>query len=420
MLEGTLRHKILTGSRALIDPRSSATILANNIPGSVTNLGDENAETAGVVARLTGRMTPLKLALWPDLYFGEAYMNGSLVLEGGGLWDLLDLFGHTQVENNRAKRVYLLRALHAFLRRVRQRNTALGARRNVAHHYDLSHTLFEAFLDKDLQYSCAYFPAPGTSLDEAQRAKKDHIAAKLLLRPGQCVLDIGCGWGGLALTLAELEDVEVVGVTLSKEQLQIARERARQRGLARRVRFELCDYRAIEGKFDRIVSVGMLEHVGVPNYKKFFGKVSTLLTDRGIALISSIGRMRGPDVTSAWIRKYIFPGGYIPALSQVFPSIERAGLWLTDLEILRLHYAETLRLWRQNFLSQKAQLAHLYDERFCRMWEFYLAVSEFGFRYGGLMVFQAQLARHIAAVPLTRTYLSNKERGLPTLIAAAG
>jgi cyclopropane-fatty-acyl-phospholipid synthase len=421
MLKETLRHRILTGGLALINPRGSVTTRTNNPHGSVTIFGDTNADDearAEVVVRLLGWMTPLKLALWPDLYLGEAYMNGSLVLERGSLWDLLDLCGRNHMEGARTKQGYLRRVLQALLRRVRQRNTVLGARRNVAHHYDLSHTLFEAFLDQDLQYSCAYFPAPGISLDEAQRAKKDHIAAKLLLRPSQRVLDIGCGWGGLALTLAELEDVEVTGVTLSQEQLQIARQRASQKGLARRVQFELCDYRAIEGKFDRIVSIGMLEHVGVPNYGKFFDKVSALLTDRGIALIYSIGRMRGPDVTSAWIRKYIFPGGYIPALSQVFPAIESAGLWLTDLEILRLHYAETLRLWREKFLSQKAQLTQVYDERFCRMWEFYLAVSEMGFRYGGLMVFQAQLARHIAAVPLTRTYLLNKERGLPTLIAA--
>ncbi|MGH9550026.1 MAG: class I SAM-dependent methyltransferase, partial [Terriglobales bacterium] len=354
----------------------------------------------------------------PDLYLGEAYMNGSLVFERGNLWDLLDLFGRNQMESAHSRFEYLRRFAKALLRHFRQRNAFRTARRNVTHHYNLSHALFEAFLDQDLQYSCAYFPAPGTSLDEAQRAKKDHIAAKLLLRPGQRVLDIGCGWGGLALTLAELEDVEVTGVTLSQEQLQIAQQRAHQKGLERRVQFELCDYRAIEGKYDRIVSVGMLEHVGVPNYAKFFDKVSTLLTDRGIALIYSIGRMRGPDLTNAWIRKYIFPGGYIPALSQVLPRVEDAGLWLTDLEILRLHYAETLRLWRQNFLFRKAQLAQVYDERFCRMWEFYLAISEFGFRYGGMMVFQAQLAGNIAAVPLTRAYLSNKERSLPAVIAA--
>lgn len=410
MLKGTLRHRILTGSLALTKPSGS---------GSVIIFGENSDQVAAkVVVRVTGWITALKLALWPDLYLGEAYMNGSLVLERGDLRDLLDLCGRNQMDGGPSKPGYLSGVLKALLRRVRQGNTARAARRNVAHHYDLSHTLFEAFLDQDLQYSCAYFPTPETSLDAAQRAKKDHIAQKLLLRPGQRVLDIGCGWGGLALTLAELEDVEVTGVTLSQEQLQIARQRARQRGLARRVRFELCDYRAIEGKFDRIVSVGMLEHVGVPNYGEFFDKVSTLLTDRGIALVHSIGRMRGPDVTSAWIRRYIFPGGYIPALSQVFPAIESAGLWLTDLEILRLHYAETLRLWRQNFLSRKALLKQIYDERFCRMWEFYLAISEMGFRYGGMMVFQAQLARHIAAVPVTRAYLSDQERSLPPIIAA--
>jgi cyclopropane-fatty-acyl-phospholipid synthase len=349
MLKETLRHRILTGGLALINPRGSVTMRTNNPRGSVTILGERNADQAEaeVVVRLLGRMTPLKLALWPDLYLGEAYMNGSLVLERGDLWDLLDLCGRKQIEASRKKRGYLRGALQAFLRHVRQRNTALRARRNVAHHYDLSHTLFEAFLDQDLQYSCAYFPAPGTSLDEAQRAKKAHIAAKLLLRPGQRVLDIGCGWGGLALTLAELEDIDVTGVTLSQEQLQIARQHARERGLARRVQFELCDYRAIEGKFDRIVSVGMLEHVGVANYGKFFDKVSTLLTNRGIALIHSIGRMRGPDLTNAWIRKYIFPGGYIPALSQVLSSSKR-NLCQCDREDVAL-----MRPARRNFRSHR-------------------------------------------------------------------
>jgi cyclopropane-fatty-acyl-phospholipid synthase len=403
MLKETLRRSIRKGSLTLIEPS-----------GRVTTFGEKRADKKEIVVRLVGPMTPLKLALWPDLYLGEAYMNGSLVLERGDLWDLLDLCGRNQMEGGHSKSGYLGRLSKTLLRRLRQRNALLAARSHVAHHYDQSHALFEAFLDQDLQYSCAYFAARGTSLDEAQLAKKDHIATKLLLGPGQRVLDIGCGWGGLALTLAELEDVTVTGVTLSQEQLQIARQRARQRGLARRVQFELCDYRVIEGKFDRIVSIGMFEHVGVPNYGKFFDKVATLLTDGGIALISSIGRMRGPGVTSAWIRKYIFPGGYIPALSQVLPAIERSGLWLTDLEILRLHYAETLRLWRQNFLSRKTQLARLYGESFCRMWEFYLAISEMGFRYGGLMVFQAQLARDIAAVPTTRTYLLNDKRRLPT------
>lgn len=403
MLKETLRRSIRKGCLTLIEPS-----------GRVTTFGEKRADQGEIVVRLVGPMTPLKLALWPDLYLGEAYMNGSLVLERGDLWDLFDLFGRNQMEGGHSKSGYLGRLSEALLRRVRQQNALLAARRNVAHHYDLSHVLFETFLDQDLQYSCAYFAAPGTSLDDAQLAKKDHIATKLLLSPGQRVLDIGCGWGGLALTLAEIEDVKVTGVTLSQEQLQIARQRARKRGLARRVQFELCDYRVIESRFDRIVAIGMFEHVGAPNYGKFFDKVARLLTDRGIALISSIGRMHGPGVTSAWLRKYIFPGGYIPALSQVLPAIERSGLWLTDLEILRLHYAETLRLWRQNFLSRKTQLARLHGEPFCRMWEFYLALSEMGFRYGGLMVFQAQLARDIAAVPTTRTYLFDDKLRSPT------
>ena len=244
-----------------------------------------------------------------------------------------------------------------------------------------------------MQYSCAYFADPSFSLEQAQEAKKRHIAAKLLLEPGLRVLDIGCGWGGLAISLAEMERVEVVGVTLSREQLTVARERAKQARLEERVRFALQDYRKIEGPFDRIVSVGMFEHVGTPNYARFFHKIRDLLSADGIALVHSIGRMNGPAVTSAWTRKYIFPGGHIPALSEVAPVIERAGLVLTDLEILRLHYAETLRHWRERFMKSHRQEGRTGDQRFCRMWEFYLASSELAFRYGGLMVFQTQLAR---------------------------
>ena len=294
------------------------------------------------------------------------------------------------------------------MRLLLQYNSIHIARRNASHHYDLSNLLYQQFLDPDLQYSCAYFSDPRLSLAEAQDAKKQHIAAKLLLKPGRRVLDIGCGWGGLALSLAQVEKVHVLGVTLSPAQLAVARQRARQAGLEQQVKFALLDYREIKGRFDRIVSVGMFEHVGTPHYSQFFGAVSQLLADDGVALIHSIGRKDGPDVTSSWIRKYIFPGGYIPALSEVTPAIERAGLWITDLEILRLHYAQTLRHWRERFLANRRKVLEIYDERFCRMWEFYLAISEMSFRYGGLMVFQAQLTRRVDVVPLTRDYVSQR------------
>jgi cyclopropane-fatty-acyl-phospholipid synthase len=300
--------------------------------------------------------------------------------------------------------------LRAVLTRIQQSNSRRAARRHVAHHYDLSHEHYRRFLDTDLQYSCAYFADPSFSLEQAQEAKKRHIAAKLLLEPGLRMLDIGCGWGGLALSLAEMERVEVVGVTLSREQLTIARQRAKQAQLDERVCFTLNDYREIEGPFDRIVSVGMFEHVGAPNYARFFQKIRELLSPDGIALIHSIGRSNGPTITSAWTRKYIFPGGHIPALSEVAPVIERAGLVLTDLEVLRLHYAETLRHWRERFLASHRHDGRIYDERFCRMWEFYLASSELAFRYGGLVVFQAQLARQFDSVPLTRDYMYERER----------
>jgi cyclopropane-fatty-acyl-phospholipid synthase len=279
-----------------------------------------------VAVRLKGALTSLKLALHPDLYLGELYMDGALVLERGTLWDLLELVGRNQLEQGRVPGNSAIGPLRAVLTRIQQSNSRRAARRHVAHHYDLSHEHYRQFLDTDLQYSCAYFADPSFSLEQAQEAKKRHIAAKLLLEPGLRVLDVGCGWGGLALSLAEMERVEVVGVTLSGEQLTVARQRAKQAQLDERVRFTLNDYREIEGPFDRIVSVGMFEHVGVPNYARFFQKIRELLSPDGIALIHSICRSNGPTITSAWTRKYIFPGGHIPALSEVAPVIERAGL----------------------------------------------------------------------------------------------
>jgi cyclopropane-fatty-acyl-phospholipid synthase len=298
------------------------------------------------------------------------------------------------------------------LRSLYQRNSESRAKRNVAHHYDLDGRLYELFLDADRQYSCAYFEHPEQTIEEAQLAKKRHIAAKLLVEPGHSVLDIGSGWGGLALYLAEQCGAEVTGITLSDEQLAIAQKRAIQRGLAGPVSFLLQDYRAIKGQFDRIVSVGMFEHVGVGYYDTFFSKAADLLADDGVMVLHSIGSIDGPGVTNPWMTKYIFPGGYSPALSEVLPAIERAGLIVTDIEILRLHYAQTLRAWRERFVSRRAEAEALYDERFFRMWEFYLAGCEAAFRFGGLMVFQIQLAKKLDAVPLTRGYIADREVAL--------
>jgi cyclopropane-fatty-acyl-phospholipid synthase len=293
---------------------------------------------------------------------------------------------------------------------LQQYNPAPRARNNVAHHYDLSGALFDKFLSADRQYSCAYFPTGNESLEEAQYLKQVHLGAKLLLKPGMEVLDIGCGWGSLALFLARESQANVTGVTLSTEQHHVAREHAASSGLADRVRFKLLDYRHETGIYDRIVSVGMFEHVGVRHYREFFDKVRAMLTTDGVAVIHSIGRMAGPGTTNAWIRKYIFPGGYAPALSEVLKVVERTGLFVTDIEVLQLHYADTLREWGRRFAQHRDEIKALYDERFCRMWEFYLTVSEISFRTLDQMVFQLQLVRRKEAVPRTRDYIVDWER----------
>ncbi len=362
-----------------------------------------------VKIRIKSAKATLKIATNPDLYFGEVYVDGDLVIEQGSLWDLMHLIGYNVHILAADPNPLLGRLATKAVSILAYRNGLAAARKNVAHHYDLSGELYRLFLDDDLQYSCAYFRDPDDTIDAAQLHKKQHIAAKLVLKPGQRVLDIGCGWGGLALTLARTENVEVLGITLSEEQLAVARRRAKDEGLDDRVRFELIDYRNLEGHFDRIVSIGMFEHVGLPQYDTYFAAIKRLLTPSGIALVHSIGKMYGPAPTSAWILKYIFPGGYVPALSEVMPAIERNALWITDLEILRLHYAETLRHWRERFAARQAQLSGRYDDRFRRMWEFYLVGSEISFRYFGFMVFQVQLSKTIDAVPLTRDYLFNAE-----------
>ena len=350
--------------------------------------------------------TAARIGANPALAVGEAWMDGKLKVENGSIYDLLDLAGRNL---RHVKRPRLGMARRLVFDLFQQWNARGQARRNVAHHYDLSVELYRRFLDEDMQYSCAYFTEEGMTLEAAQAAKKRHIAAKMLIAPGDRVLDIGCGWGGLGLTLAEEYGAEVTGVTLSTEQLATARARAERRGLESRAKFELTDYRDVTGPFERIVSVGMFEHVGRPHYQAYFDAVARMLSDDGVAVIHSIGRSDGPSLTQPWIARYIFPGGYIPALSEVLPAVERAGLIVTDIEILRLHYAETLRHWRHRFEARRAEIASLYDERFCRMWEFYLAASEIAFRRRDHMVFQLQLTKRIDAVPLTRNYIGPAE-----------
>ena len=360
--------------------------------------------------RLHDRRMHWKLLVNPHLYVGEGYMDGTITFEDGSLYDFLDLVGHNASSLNRQHVGPLSHLLTAAARRKQQHNFLGRARRNVAHHYDLNGTLYDLFLDRDRQYSCAYFASDNDTLEVAQDKKKRHIAGKLLLEPGQTVLDIGSGWGGLALYLAEATGADVTGLTLSVEQHDVAERRVHRRKLDKQVRFHLRDYREETGAYDRIVSVGMFEHVGARQYNEFFNKVRELLDDKGVFLLHSIGRMEPPGTTSPWLRKYIFPGGYSPALSETIAAIERAGLWVTDVEILREHYAETLHEWNRRFQHNRDKVKEIYDERFCRMWEFYLQSCEMGFRYLNQMVFQIQIAKHQDVVPTTRDYVIDWER----------
>jgi cyclopropane-fatty-acyl-phospholipid synthase len=344
----------------------------------------------------------------PSLALGEGYMHGNVTVENAGIYDLLDLLlTNIGDEHNFQPLLALQNWRIRLLRRLHQWNWAARSQRNVAHHYDLSENLYRFFLDRDMQYSCAYFPTGQETLEEAQAAKKAHIAKKLRLAgSGMRVLDIGCGWGGMALTLARDYGAEVLGITLSREQLEVARSRAHEAGLDGRVRFELRDYRDVGETFDRIVSVGMFEHVGVGHYGQYFDAVRNCLAPDGVALLHSIGRLHGPFATDPWLTKYIFPGGYAPALSEVLPVVERSGLIVTDIEVLRLHYAQTLRHWRTRFEAHRNEIKAEYDETFCRMFEFYLAGSELAFRRCGQMIWQMQMARAIDTVPLTRDYMA--------------
>jgi cyclopropane-fatty-acyl-phospholipid synthase len=394
-----LNRTILSGRLEIVDPEGNRHIF-----------GDGSGQPVRI--RITTARAERGLLLYPQLKLGEAITNGEIIVEEGSVYGLLELLLNNVSSAHPTWTAAVFAAFRFVTRRLRQINTPLRARHNIASHYDLDERLYSLFLDEDMQYSCAYFEGDSDILDEAQLAKKRHLAAKLLLEPGQRVLDIGSGWGGLGLYLAEHFDVDVTGITLSEEQLKTSTRRAEERGLASRTRFRLEDYRTVQGPFDRIVSVGMFEHVGVSHYRKYFDTCRDLLAADGVMLLHSIGRFDRPGDTNPWIQKYIFPGGYIPAMSEVLPVIERVRLKLTDIEILRLHYAKTLRIWREQFLENREQVAALKDERFCRMWEFYLALSEIGFRQMDLMNFQFQIARHQEAVPLTRDYIEAAEAGL--------
>ena len=399
MIEIVLDRLIKVGRLTLALPSGKQLIFGQPDPAS---------PSADVAMAIHSFEAARRIASDPFLRFGEAYVAGEVSFTTGTLIDFLNLIGAN---------LWGLPPPPQWLRAVKRLRISLDtlnglrqARLNVAHHYDLSEKLYRSFLDADLQYSCAYFERPDISLEDAQAAKKRHLLSKLDLKAGQSVLDICCGWGGLALEIARSADVRVLGITLSENQLVVARERARQEGLQDRVCFELIDFRNLNGRFDRIISVGMFEHVGLHNYQAFFDTVKCLLTESGVAVIHSIGRRASGSASNGWIRKYIFPGGYIPSLSEVTKATERANLWVTDVEILRKHYAETLKAWRLRFLENYHEIASHYDDRFRRMWEFYLAASEISFRYGDLMVFQLQVTRNIDALPITRTYMFERER----------
>ena len=368
-----------------------------------------------VTFRLHDRSLHYKIFWNPRLAIGEAYMDGTLTIEDGDqIIDLIDLMGTNLTKLESTKVVKLRNWLTPLVRPIQQHNPVSRARKNVAHHYDLSDELFDLFLDSDRQYSCGYFETPNDSLEQAQLAKKHHLASKLLLdRPGLKMLDIGCGWGGLGIYMHQQAGAEVTGLTLSTEQRIYATEQAENLGITDHVRFELRDYRLETGSYDRIVSVGMFEHVGFKYYSQFFNKLKNLLTEDGVAVLHTIARWDGPSVTNPWLRKYIFPGGYTPSLSEIFAAIEPTGLKVLDMEILRLHYAETLKRWSRNFRANRDKVKAIYDERFCRMWEFYLAGAETAFRRQDHMIAQLQIAREQDAAPLTRDYLVDWKRAHP-------
>jgi cyclopropane-fatty-acyl-phospholipid synthase len=402
-----LRRVIHTGSLTLIGPDGIAQTFDGPTPGP------------SVTIRIADPALDRKLLMNPELRFAEAYMNGGIEIAPEDLRDVLRLFKLNKASLNRTPTQAAFRRAAKMAKRV-IRNNPLRAKRNVKAHYDIGNDLYRLFLGGDLQYSCAYFPKGGETLEQAQLAKKRHIAAKLRLQPGQKVLDIGCGWGGMAVYLVQVADVDVLGVTLAEEQLKVARQRAEAAGLADRVRFELQDYRKVEGAFDRIVSVGMLEHVGAASLGTYFETVRDRLAPDGVALIHSIMRGSASGVTSPFTAKYIFPGGHIPALSETLAAVEHSRLWLQDCEIWRKHYAYTTHEWAKRFAANRAAAKEMYDERFCRMWELYLAGAESSFRDGRMAVMHLQLGHDRDTVPLSRDYLEAETERLRAREVALG
>ena len=397
--------------------RGQLTIIHHD--GRKVTAGTPDPAFPSLALKFRDARVPFDIMRDPRLGMAEAYIDGRVAIEGGGIMELVSLIrannawesGRSISDKGRLKRGF--RAVRQSLWRANHRSRS---KRNVAHHYDLSGALYALFLDRDRQYSCAYWPdadnEAGISLEQAQEDKKAHIAAKLLLKPGMKVLDIGCGWGGMALYLHRTCGVDVTGITLSEEQLKVARQRAADAGVSEHVRFELIDYRDMTGPFDRIVSVGMFEHVGTAHYRAFFNKCRQLLAPDGVMLIHTIGRVDGPGITDAFTQKYIFPGGYIPALSEMIGGSEGTRLMVTDVEVLRLHYGLTIREWYQRAMAHRADIIALYDERFFRLWTFYLAGAATVFEHGSMVNYQVQYVRDRRTLPITRDYMSDAESRL--------
>lgn len=405
MLDSMLSDFVKVGQLTIIDANGETYVYG---PGGV--------DTPHSIIRLTDKSLYHKLFFNPELYAGEAYMNGTLICEQGGIRELLGIFAQNRVRLRKQPTQKVLRKWMKKIKKWQQKNKVAQAEKNVQHHYDISNEFYKLFLDEDMNYSCAYFENSNMSLEQAQIAKQLHIASKLNLNSGNTVLDIGCGWGSMAIFLAENYDCHVTGITLSKEQQELALDRVKKKGLTNQIDIQLLDYRNVDEKFDRIVSIGMFEHVGVVNYLEYFRKIKSLLNDDGCALLHSIGRKGRPGNTSSWMRKYIFPGGYAPSLSETFSEIEKSGLWVTDCEILRMHYADTLLEWENRFQKNRDRVSDMFDEKFCRMWEFYLIGCEYSFRYGKQMNFQIQLSKNVNSLPLTRNYIFEAENSKSQLL----